>query len=478
MKSIRPSKVSTLPSDVADFTLMQALDATRSKIITSVDLIAAVMARHKKCGNFNVFIYECYEAVFEEICVAQLVAHGSTHSSLNAIPIAIKDNIHLAGIPNTAGTPGLLQFYPSEDARIVSSLRRAGACFVGKTNMHELSLGVTSQNAGFGNVHNALDIKRMAGGSSGGSAVSVTLGLAFGALGTDTAGSIRIPAAFNGVVGFRPSIGRYPSDGITPVCPTRDTPGPIARTVADVAWLDSVVMDDFSPLADMHPSDIRLGICRDFYFDGVDHRILVQIENMLSQLRDAGVQLVEVEFPGLAIANDLVSSAIGFGEFSQAMNHYLTEHSIGMTCMDLAKEVASKDVRFLFEQFILPGAEHEVSRETYCEAIQVHRPFLQSSFARLFSEFQLHGLIFPTTMAMAGDIDRMDGMVSHDSWQISANYAYLRNTLPASNAGLPSITLPIDCTQSGQAVGLEIDAPVHTDRQLLAIAATIEAILS
>ncbi|OZI20447.1 hypothetical protein CAL26_23405 [Bordetella genomosp. 9] len=473
-----PFRTAALPADIADFTLTQAIAALRRGAIHSHELIDATQARHARHGQFGAFISTAFEhAVHQEPEYAGAI-HIPGPVSLLGVPIAVKDNVHVTGFSCTAGTPALARFRPARDATVIRRLRDAGAFFVGKTNMHELSLGVTSHNAYFGDVRNARDPARLAGGSSGGSAVAVALGLAYGAIGTDTAGSIRIPAALNGIVGLRPTVGRYPGDGVAPVSPTRDTPGPMARTVADVALLDQVITGTQRPAMAARPECIRLGVVPRLFFDGLDAQVHALAQQALRRLEDSGVRLIELHMPELGQLNDSTSTAIGYAEFWPAMERYLRTHGTGLSMEDLARGAAGDDVRALIENFLAPSSPHRVPSELYEAAIRTHRPALRRLFLEQFCRHKLDGIILPTTIAVAGRLASMAGIVALNGEPISANYAYLRNTLPASNAGLPGLALPAGYTPQGQAVGIEIDGPPHGDRRLLEIGLTLEAILS
>jgi mandelamide amidase len=474
-----PFRAAALPADIADFTLGQAIAALRRGTIRTRDLVEAALRRHARSAHFGAFIADAYDRAMEQAdAVDGRAADTLAPVSLQGIPLAVKDNVHVAGFGNTAGTPGLAAFRPSRDATVARRLRDAGALFVGKTNMHELSLGVTSHNAHFGDVRNSRDPARLAGGSSGGSAVAVALGMAYAAIGTDTAGSIRIPAALNGIVGLRPTVGRYPGDGVTPVCPTRDTPGPMARTVADVALLDQVITGSPRPLVAPRPECIRLGVAREFFFEGLDTQVHEVAQSALRRLQDNGVRLIELSMPGLAATNEAVSAAIGFAEFWPAMERYLRSHETGLSMKDLARDAAGSDVRALIENFLSPDSPYRVPADRYEAALRVHRPALRSMIMEQFCAHRLDGIIMPATIAVAGPLAAGAGIAALNDQPVSANYAYLRNTLPASNAGLPALALPAGSTASGQAVGIEIDGAPYGDRQLLAVGLTLESLLS
>lgn len=175
---------------------------------------------------------------------------ASSTGPLAGIPIGVKDNIDVAGFATTGGSPALKDYRPGADAPAVTALRQAGAILCCKLNMHELAFGVTTDNATFGRVFNPFDNDRTAGGSSGGSGAAVARGIVPVALGTDTGGSVRIPASFCGVAGFRPSTGRYPTGGVLPLSQMRDTIGVIAATVADLCEVDADLVRRYEAFRD------------------------------------------------------------------------------------------------------------------------------------------------------------------------------------------------------------------------------------
>ena len=182
--------------------------------------------------------------------------------ALHGLPILIKANIATANVPTSAGTPALRDYRPASDAPVVARLFSAGAILLGKTNMHELAYGITSNNGAFGAVHNPYNPALIPGGSSGGNGAAIAARMCPAGLGTDTGGSVRIPAALCGIVGLRPTVGRYSGAGIVPLSRTMDTAGPMARSVEDLVLLDSVITGQNAPVQPAALRGLRLGAAR------------------------------------------------------------------------------------------------------------------------------------------------------------------------------------------------------------------------
>ncbi|MCL2913291.1 amidase [Shewanella corallii] len=394
---------------------------------------------------------------------------------LQGMTLAVKDNIDVAGMPTTAGTRALLSNVPGKDASVVSRVKNAGAVINGKANMHELAYGITSINPAFGAVANAHNPLYFAGGSSGGTAVAIALGLADAGLGTDTGGSSRIPAALNGIVGFRPTTGRYPNDGLILISETRDTVGPLAKDVSTVAKLDSVLAgeSDLSlPVPDVN--DVRLGVPDSYFYDELSPEVDAAMTSLLELLAQSGITLVPVDVAGLEELNNHVSFPVVMYESARHIKAIVEQRLPSMGLEDFISQISSEDVRGL-----VSGLYSEPTPETvYREAIEVYRPKLQQLYQQLFDDNKLDALIFPTTSRPADTIADSVTHVSVNGEMRPTFTTYIRNTDPASNAGIPGIALPIGKTDNNLPLSVELDGAAGSDRHLLAVALLIETLLS
>ena len=227
------------------------------------------------------------------------IASGNYRGPLHGVPLSVKDLIDIAGLPTTAASRSRIQHMATEDAVVIRRLRRTGAVLLGKCNLHEFAFGTTGEDSAFGVTRNPFDLDRSAGGSSGGSAAAVATGMSYGSIGTDTGGSVRIPAAACGVVGLKPGYGELPSEGVVPLSASLDHVGPLARTVDDVSLLFAAIAGRSN--AAIEPSsvprvrDVRLGLLRGYFFELLDGGVRTAFDEALSRLRDAGCQIDEVE---------------------------------------------------------------------------------------------------------------------------------------------------------------------------------------
>lgn len=394
---------------------------------------------------------------------------------LAGVPLAVKDNLDTRDFPTTGGTPALAGSRPGRDQHAVERLRAAGAAVIGKTNLHELALGITSNNAAFGPVRNPHDPSRSAGGSSGGSAVAVATGVVAIALGTDTGGSVRIPAAHCGVVGFRPTVGRWGSDRCVPISHTRDTAGILATCVADAALVDELVTGE--PTAGPPEHRLRLGVPRAGFFADLHPEVAACAERTLTRLADAGVELVEMEVGGAHELDAECGFPIVFVEIARDLPAYLATlpgPERDLTFADVLARIASPDVRGGFE-LATSGAFTE---EAYQQALAT-RARLRDAYAAALRPGggRLDAIVYPTVPLPAPPVGD-DDTTELNGQQVSTFLTSVRNTGPGSTAGMPSISLPAGRTRAGLPIGMSLEALPGEDAALLAVARQVESVLA
>ncbi|MFH9347905.1 amidase family protein [Kitasatospora sp. NPDC017646] len=433
------------------------------------EVVSAALERAAAAEHLNAFITLDAEGALAE--AARRDARGGGPAPWCLV---VKDNIHVAGLPNTAGTPALTGFVPDADAPVVAALRPAGAVVLGKANMHELSMGATSCNHTFGAVGNAADPALFAGGSSGGTAAAVAAGVAEAGLGTDTGGSVTIPAALNGVYGLRPTSGRYPSAGITPLSATRDTPGLMARTLGRLTALDAVVTGETARPGD-RGRPLRLGLPRHVFTEDLEGPVRTAWEAAVDRLTAAGAQWVAVDTAHLAECDARIGFPLVFGEFAAALGRYLDEHRTGLTPAEVLDAAGDPAIGEILKATALPTGPGYPGPAALHRALAERRA-LQAAYTGLFTANGLDAILSPSVPVCARPLHRHEDSLPLNGRDVPTFHTLIRNTSPAATAGLPSLTLPLPVTASAP-VGLQLTGPRTADRELLAVGARIDAVL-
>lgn len=377
--------------------------------------------------------------------------HGAALGPLHGIPILLKDNIDAVGMPATAGSRALAQRRPAQDADVVRRLREAGAIVLGKTTLHELACGITNVSSLSGRTRNAYDAARVPGGSSGGSAVAVAASFAAAAIGSDTSGSIRIPAAFNQVLGLRPTVGRCSTAGVVPLSPTLDTVGPMARCADDLALLWSVMArpDRAMPATSRASADWRIGTLDSLFGDvPVEHEVSAHARAALARWQAHGVRIQPVT---LAVddARLMAANVTGY-EFRDALAVCL--HDAGLPVRSLADILDGgyphpEVMNLLREREALRDADGSARQAVLGRAAAIRTEVLEA-----LASGSLDMLVYPSVRGapvLLGEPQRGG------------------NGLLAAVTGLPALSLPIGFTQSGIPVGLDLLGPADSEPMLL-----------
>ena len=463
-------------TELLELSAVDVVDALKRGDFTAERYGSALLAQCEARKSLNAFITIEPDRVLEAARAAdRRRAAGAQLGLLHGLPVPIKDSINTKDLRTTGGTLGLREFRPREDAPIVRSVVDAGAIVLGKTNLHELSFGWTSNNLAFGPVRNPYDPTRIPGGSSGGTAVAVAARMAPLGLAEDTEGSIRVPAAMCGIAGFRPTTGRYPSSAVVPITTLFDQVGPHARSVGDLVLFDSVVTGDLRPCQPANLKGMKLAVARGYYFTDLDPEVERITDEALRKLQEAGIELVEIQMPDLTSLVELTTGPIQLHDVLITLKQYLEDYQAGVT-FDQVMELASPDVKAVFGLYVLPAAKFFVSDAMYRSAREVHLPKLREQFRAQFAASGAAALVFPTTMVPPVPIGQDVDVVIRGK-KVPFMTAIARNIAPGSTAGLPGLVLPAGLTSSGLPVALEFDGPTGTDRALLAMGLSLERTL-
>ena len=389
-------------------------------------------------------------------------------SPLLGIPITLKDNLWTRGIRSTAGSKILRDFVPPEDSTAVRRLLRAGAVLLGKTNLNEFAYGITGENAHYGTAHNPWSLGRMTGGSSAGSGAAIAAGLCVASVGTDTGGSIRVPAAFCGAVGLKPTFGRVSVFGTMPLSPSLDHVGPIARSVADTAILLGLIagrdpLDAASspqPLDDYHGAlkkplrKIRLGRPAQHYWEKLDGEVRRIAEAALRDMEKRGAVVTEVSVPHLKESLEAATEI----SLAEALHVHEAAGYYPARAADYGDEV---------RQRIESGAK--VPAHRYLAGFDVKKQLVQEFDAA----FQfVDAIVAPTLPVPAPPIGAESVRV--DGGEIATRPAIVGHCRPANFTGLPAISVPCGFTSEGLPVGLQFIGRAFEESTLLRIAHSYE----
>ena len=426
-------------------------ELTRSDI-SPTELIQATFAQIEQGEpQLNAFISLFYEASLQRAKEIEAeMRSGENPGPLRGIPIAVKDIIHLAGTETTCGAKNFVGANSNGviDATVIARLKAAGAIIIGKTNLHEHAFGVTTENPHFGATRNPWDTAHVSGGSSGGSGAAVAARLCAGALGTDTGGSVRIPASLCGIVGLKPTYGRISLHGVVELAQSLDCLGPMCRTARDVAMLMNVLVDDVPPVSD-YTADLdkpiagmKVGLHKAHFFENLDAEVAAAVETAIQVLEELGVEFIEVSMPSVPDAHHAALTIL----MAEAA-HFHREQLLAR------REDYGADVRELLE------AGLELSAFDYVTAVRA-RDAARREFEEAFRKIEV--LLTPATPIPAPLIQ---GSNSNEIRPRLTQETRIFNLL-----GLPAISVPCGFTEAGLPIGMQLAGMWWDEKRLIHIA--------
>ena len=442
--------------------IRQISELLRKGSLSPVELTEDCLARIEKLNpRLNAFITVTADPARAQARTAEAeIRRGNWRGPLHGIPLALKDLIDTAGVRTTAASSLFKDRIPAEDAEVIRRLREAGAVLLGKQNLHEFAYGGSSMVSYFGEVRNAWNSEHIAGGSSGGSATAVAAGLGYGAIGTDTAGSVREPAALCGVVGLKPTYGRVSARGVIPLSISLDHVGPIARAVADVAVIlqaiagfdakdkasvDVPVEDHVAALGkSLEP--LRIGVPRKFFFEDLDADVASAMNHALSGLATLGAELRELELP------------MSTDRTLQSVEAYAFHAEFVARSPELYQPETLRRIR----------SGEKISPEKVLECRRALER-ARRDITATFDDVDL--LVTPTTPIPAPTIAELK---QNPDLLRPRELVLLRNTRPINVWGLPAISIPCGFTPSGLPIGLQIIGPHWGEAKVLQLAHAYE----
>jgi aspartyl-tRNA(Asn)/glutamyl-tRNA(Gln) amidotransferase subunit A len=450
-------------------TLIEAAKALRAGQVSSAELTGECLQQIERLNpRLNAFLTITADIAREQALQADRERRsGMDRGPLHGIPIAHKDLFCTAGVRTTSGSKLFENFVPKFDAAVVERLREAGAVMLGKTCMHEHAYGITCDNPHFGAIHNPWDLARIPGGSSGGSAAAVAAGLCLMGTGSDTGGSIRVPASYCGVTGIKPTFGLVSKYGALPLGFSLDHVGPIARTVRDVAVSLAAMAgpdkrdpnsarrhaDDLLP-PDEIPSlaGVKIGIPENFFFERVDMQVDNAVHFMAYRAQDLGAELVSLRVPEGRQLNTIAQITL-LVEAAAVHEPYIRKQ----------RKLYGDDVRTLIDTGrVIPGVDYVQAQRLRRRAQEVFRAILK----------QVDCLLVPATPITAPAIGQTEVAIGGETEDV--RIASTRLVRGINALGLPSLAMPAGFTRGGLPIGMQLIGRAFGEKELLRIGAAIE----
>ncbi|HEX2173037.1 MAG TPA: amidase [Dehalococcoidia bacterium] len=454
-------------SDLHWLSLTEVRDLMQRREVSPVEVTEATLARIQALDpSVNSYITVLGDQARAEAREAERRIAAGQAGALTGVPIALKDIVDLAGVRTTAASAILQDNVAAEDATIVERLRAAGAVIVGKLTLHEFAFGGTNDNPHFGACRNPWGLDRIPGGSSGGSGAAVAAGFCYGAIGTDTGGSIRLPAHYCGVVGLMASYARVPTRGVFPLAWSLDHAGPLTRTVRDAAVMlqaiaghdprdplsADVPLPDFAGGIDAGLRGLRIGMPRSYFFEDLDAAVARAVEAALDVLRDLGAELIEVEFPYQDQIGP-IGWTIVMAEGAAVHQEHLREKA----------DLFGPDVRVLVELGALRSAVD------YIQA-QRGRSLLRAEAEALFD--RVDALVTPAAPVTATPIGARSVLLNEQRRDLALLQA--KCSLPFDLTGQPAMSIPCGFDDAGLPIGVQIAGRCWDEATVLRVAHAYE----
>lgn len=457
------------PSELAVMSITGLARLIKGKKASPVEITQATLDRIERLDKkLNSYITVMGTAALRAARQAERdIQKGNYKGPLHGVSISLKDLFNTKGVRTTAGSKILADFIPREDSTVAQRFRLAGAIIIGKNNMHEFALGVSNENPHYGPAHNPWDLERIPGGSSGGSGVAVAAGLCGGSMGSDTGGSIRIPSAFCGIVGLKPTYGRVSRAGVVPLAWSLDHVGPMTRMVEDAALMLQAIAgwDPKDPASAPEPvanyqrglkagvKGLRLGILKEGFFHGSDPEVNQAFAQAIAVLKGLGAQTTEVSIPRIEYAPIALRTIIS-GEAGSVHEEWLRTRP----------QDYGADIRARLEVSRLVLASH------YLRAQRV-RSLIRHDFLQALSRVEV--LVMPTCPKTALKIG--ERTVTLGGKVVDMITGTGRYTSPINLTGLPALTLPCGFSPAGLPIGLQIVGKPFDEATVLRVAWAYEA---